>query len=122
MDSQESTNRMVNPPNQTQMISKQPRMVKVFSLRPFKLDDVVRDSNGVVLEDRSRMVQPGEVVEVSESIAKSLIKKMEGSYAFAGERHNADGDITKHNLTIARLATKRDLVQDDVIDPLDEPA
>ena len=116
---------MQNPPkDQTKMVAPAktgPKMVKVFAMREFKIEKLIKNSHGDVIEDQSRMVKPGEVVEVTEAKARELIKPIKGAYAFSGERHLADGDCHQHDLTIARLATKRDLIQErnEVLTPLE---
>jgi len=91
------------------------KVVKVVALRGFKIERLVKDAAGAVTEDNSIMVKPGEVVEVTEKRAADLCREIRGSYAFSGERYLADGDCHRHDLTIARRATQRDLVQHDAL-------
>lgn len=117
---------MQNPPKeQAQMVApkKGPRMIKVFALRDFRIEKLVKDKDGTILEDQSQLVKPGQIVEVTEAKARELIKPIHGAFAFSGERYIKDGDTKRHDLTIARLATKRDLVDRpaDPLTPLSDP-
>lgn len=103
-------NKLVNPPKETHMQKpKTTRMVKVVALRPFQIGKLKLGQGNEVLEDTTRLVQPGEMVEVPEEQSVNLCKKVEGAYAFSGERYMADGEVTKHNLSLARRATVQDL-------------
>lgn len=111
METQTQTQMTKPPTDQTKMLARKgPRMVKVYAMRTFRIEDLVKDSEGKVIEDNSKLVKPGEVVEVTEKRARELIKPILGAYAFSGERYIADGDTPRHDLTIARLATKKDVV------------
>lgn len=123
MDTQkiETETKMTNPPaTETKMTAAKKntvKMVKVVCQREFKIENIVRDSHGAVVEDLSVMVKPGQVVDVPEKRAEILCRKIEGAYAFSGERFIVDGDCKRHDLTIARRATRRDLVQDEELEP-----
>lgn len=105
-----SETQMQNPPkSETKMVAKGGRKIRVVALREFYIENLDRDQHGNVLVDNSKLVMPGQMVEVSENQARDLIKQIHGPYAFSGERHLKDGDIATHSGARARLATKADL-------------
>lgn len=112
METQKQEAKLVNPPKETHMVAKGStvRMVKVVALKPFQVGKLTRDAGGEILEDTTRIVQVGEMVQVTEKQAQDLLKPMQGAYSFSGERHNVDGDVTRHDMTRARRATAADLV------------
>ena len=69
------------------------KLVKVKALRPF----AVKVTNGI-----ETIVQPGQVVDVSEERAAQLCKVRLGAYSFVGERRGADAEI-RHDLRMAQL-------------------
>lgn len=96
-------------PKQTQMVAPpKSKTVRVKALREFKIEKYVKDAQGKVLEDLSVMVQPGDVVEVPKTMARDLIKPIQGHYAFSGERQAGD-EAPRHDFTRAKMATKLDL-------------
>jgi hypothetical protein len=111
---------LVAKPAQASMIKKpskkeiEEQEVRVFCLRAFELP---KDEEG-----NTRVAEPGKIYSVKRKIARDLVKKLEGNYSFSGERHNADGDVTRHNVSRARLATASDMVADPhkALDSLDE--
>lgn len=114
---------LVNPPTgQTKMVSPQKpgqKTYKIVALRPFQVGEI-HWKEGRVDRDETRIVAVGEIVEVSKEQAKDLCKPIKGSYAFSGERHNADRDVTRHDLSRARLAVPADLVENKPLTPIDE--
>lgn len=118
-----STDKLVNPPTkETKMVQPQKKgqqTYKLFVLQPFMTGKVIYGQNGQV-DDQTHLCQPGQIVEVDRKTAKDLCKKILGSYAFTGERHVADKDCPRHNLTRARLATPADLVEKKPLTPFDK--
>lgn len=108
--SQEKAQMTKPPVDQTQMVApaKGKKKIKLIVMREFQVGEVIYGPNGQVKADNTRIVKPGDLIEVSPKQAKDLTKKIEGAYAFSGERYDKDG-IQKHNLTRARLATEADL-------------
>lgn len=98
------------------------KLVTIVALREFKIESYVKDAQGTIVEDNSKMTKVGEVLKVSESQARDLCKPLKGAYAFSGERYLADGDVKHHDLTRARRAVKRDLVSEGFVDDLDQEA
>jgi len=113
METQTEKTKMTNPPqSQTQMVAaeKTKKMYKLVALQPFNVGEV-EWKEGQIVRDGTKTIFPGEIIEVDGRRARDLCKKIEGGYAFSGERYNADQDLPKHNLTRARLATAADLVE-----------
>lgn len=107
-----TTTEMVKEKKQTEMTNapkKSTKMVMVYCLRPFQLGGVEFGPGGKVVADTTRTVMPKEIVSVPEDKARELCERINGAYAFSGERYHADGDIERHNLARARLATRRDI-------------
>lgn len=104
----ENKTEMTNPPmNEAKMVApKKEKTFKLLAMREFQVGE--------------KVVKPGDLVEVTKDQAKDLCKKLQGGYAFSGERHNKDGDIIQHDLTRARLATAADLVEKKPLTPLTE--
>ena len=117
----ENKEQLINPPkDQAQMVAKK-KVYKLFALQPFMVGAVDLGPGGQVLKDTSRIVNPGEIVEIDDvKKAKELCRKIKGPYAFSGERHIADKDVIHHDLTRARLATEQDMVHGKVMTPLDD--
>jgi hypothetical protein len=105
--------------NKTQMTDD--KMVRVVALREFKIGKFEKNEETGQFEDHGTIVKPGEMVSVTKAKAKELLKKIEGSYAFSGERFVADGGADKHDMSLARLATKSDITpeSDKPLDSLD---
>jgi hypothetical protein len=87
--------------------------VRIVALQSFQLE---KDEDG-----NYAMSVPGMMYEVPRKKARDLCRKVEGTYAFSGERYNADKDISRHDLTRARLATAADIAptKDKPLDSLD---
>lgn len=111
MEPQKNTD-MTKKPDQTEMVAKGPKTVRLVVLRPFMVP-------GTDAKEK-RMTTIGEIITVTQAIAKDLTKPMKGAYAFAGERHNADNDIKHHDLRRARLATAQDLQPSKPLDTLED--
>lgn len=114
----------MHDPKQTEMVApketKKTEMVKVYCLRSWKIERLKKDQQGNVVEDNSEMTKVGQIYEVTGKQAKELCKKLEGHYAFSGERFEKDGDCKKHDHTRARLATKRDTMPDEPLTQLED--
>jgi hypothetical protein len=122
-DQKPPTDKLVNPPkNQTHMVAPQKKGQKSYKLvvmRPFQLGEV-EYKDGRVSKDSTRMTKVGEIVEVPRAKAKELCGKINGSYAFSGERYNADKDIPRHDLSLARLATEKDYFEAKPLTPMED--
>ena len=113
-----SQTEMVNPPKAAAQ-QKGQKSYKVIALREFQIGNVEM-KDGKVISDNTRIVKPGQIVEVTKAQARDLCAKIHGAYAFSGERHIKDGDCKQHDLRRARLATEADLVSSKAITPLED--
>lgn len=76
--------KMVAPESDVKMVRPDGK-VKIRVVRPIRIDETV--------------LQPGTVAMVNEDDAKEFCDRVfQGSHAFIGERHDADGDVKRHEL------------------------